>query len=303
MLTNEDISINRKYKDTLFRAIFGRNKENALSLYNALNNTSYEDSDELEITTLQDVIYMKHKNDVSFIIGSTLNLYEQQSTYCPNMPLRGFFYFADLIRQRIKITERLYSNRLLKIPLPRYIVFYNGTDKKLTEEVIKLRLSDSFELPDTENEFEWTATVVDITRNKNSVLKESCKLLSDYCTFVEEVRTNLLKYTDKEAAVDLAVNTCIENGILNDFLSKHRREVKNMCLTEFNEEAYKEMILREKYEDGLAEGIIQGKTEGKLEFAKSMVENGTITKEDAALALGVSVEELENMFKDLEKNN
>lgn len=90
MQTNTDIGVNRKYKDTLFRFLFGRDKKNALSLYNAINHSSYTEEDDLEYTTLDDVIYMKFKNDVSFLIGKTLNLYEHQSSYNPNMPLRGF---------------------------------------------------------------------------------------------------------------------------------------------------------------------------------------------------------------------
>lgn len=113
MSSFKDFSVNRNHKDTLFRFLFGSSKESALSLYNALNRTAYTSTDDLEITTLDDVIYMKQKNDVSVLIGSTLSLYEQQSTFNPNMPLRGFFYFADLYRKLIQVTERLYSRKLL----------------------------------------------------------------------------------------------------------------------------------------------------------------------------------------------
>lgn len=121
--TNDDIHVNKKYKDTVFRKLFGENKGNALSLYNAVNHTSYTNPDDLEYTTLEDVIYMKYKNDVSFLIDKTLSLYEHQSSYNPNMPLRGFLYYADLYRKLIHRSERLYSKHLLKIPRPHYIVF------------------------------------------------------------------------------------------------------------------------------------------------------------------------------------
>ena len=127
--TNDDIHVNKKYKDTVFRKLFGENKGNALSLYNAVNHTSYTDPDDLEYTTLEDVIYMKYKNDVSFLVDKTLSLYEHQSSYNPNMPLRGFLYYADLYRKLIHRSERLYSKHLLKIPRPHYIVFYNGSEK------------------------------------------------------------------------------------------------------------------------------------------------------------------------------
>ena len=87
---------NNKYKDALFRIIFGDCKENALSLYNAINGTDYTNPDDIEITTLKDALYIGIKNDVSFLFNNDMNLYEHQSTYCPNMPLRGLGYFTDL---------------------------------------------------------------------------------------------------------------------------------------------------------------------------------------------------------------
>ena len=124
-MTNK-IKPNKKYKDSLFRKIFGESKENALSLYNAINGSSYTMDDEFEYTTLEDVVYMKMKDDVSFLVGASLNLYEHQSSYNPNMPLRGFLYFADLYREIIKDNEKIYSPQLVRIPNPKYIVFYNG---------------------------------------------------------------------------------------------------------------------------------------------------------------------------------
>ncbi len=118
--------VNRKHKDRLFRLIFAdeKNKANTLSLYNALNNFSYENAEDLEITTLQDVIYINMKNDLSFIIADTMNLYEQQSTHNPNMSLRGFLYFANLYEKYLAKEKRnLHSSSLVKIPTPRYVVF------------------------------------------------------------------------------------------------------------------------------------------------------------------------------------
>ena len=93
--------VNRKYKDTLFRMIF-RDKKNLLSLYNALNHSSYTNIDDMEITTLEDVIYVGMKNDVSFLFSSVMNLYEHQSTFNPNMPIRGLFYLAKIYQNYIK---------------------------------------------------------------------------------------------------------------------------------------------------------------------------------------------------------
>ena len=91
----QNVHENRKYKDSLFRMVFSK-KEDLLDLYNAINGTDYQNTDNLEVNTLENVLYMSMKNDVSFMIGNTMNLYEHQSTFNPNMPLRGLFYLSDL---------------------------------------------------------------------------------------------------------------------------------------------------------------------------------------------------------------
>ena len=158
MNANRNYKINREYKVTVFSKLFGEDKENALSLYNAVNNSNYTNVDDLIFTTLDDVVYMKMKNDVSFLFDKTLSLYEHQSTYNPNMPLRGFLYFADLYRQLIKNNEQIYSKNIVKIPTPKYIVFYNGSMKDMPESVKELHLSDAFDMPVEQGKFEWTAT-------------------------------------------------------------------------------------------------------------------------------------------------
>ncbi len=80
--------LNRNHKDVLFRFIFKKPKD-LLSLYNALNGTDYTDVSDLTVTTLEDIVYMSYKNDISFILGSEMSLFEHQSTFNPNMPLRG----------------------------------------------------------------------------------------------------------------------------------------------------------------------------------------------------------------------
>ena len=123
--------IQHKHKDRLFTFLFGReeNKKNLLSLYNALNDKNYTDLDELEINTIEDVIYLGYNNDVSCIFTSEeiMSLYEQQSTYCPNMPIRGVIYFAKLYEKYIiKNNLNLYGTKMLKLPKPQYYVFYIG---------------------------------------------------------------------------------------------------------------------------------------------------------------------------------
>ena len=84
--------INNQYKDRLFKFIFGReeHKDWTLSLYNAINGSNYKEEKEIQITTIDSVVYLSMKNDVSFLLDTagTMNFYEQQSTYNPNMPVR-----------------------------------------------------------------------------------------------------------------------------------------------------------------------------------------------------------------------
>ncbi len=246
---NNDVKINRKFKDTLFRKLFGENKENAIDLYNAINGTSYTASDEFEFTTLDDVIYMKMKNDVSFLLGTTMNLYEHQSTYNPNMPIRGLMYFADLYRKLIKDGESLYGKKLIKIPNPKYIVFYNGNHSDLKEARKVLKLSDAFETKDTSGEYEWTATMININHGRNSELMKKCHVLHEYSTFIEKIKNYCLNFSLKDA-VNKAVDEAIAEGILSDFLEQHRKEVVNMCLTEFDEVKFANYIR----EEGRVEG-------------------------------------------------
>ena len=134
--------VNKKYKDRLFRFIFGDRRE-MLSLYNALNGTDYADPGALEVVTLEDVIYMNMKNDVAFLFGAELNLWEHQSSRNPNMPVRGLFYFARLYKKYVKRHSlNLYSSRLQNLPYPQYIVFYNGRGDE--PDRMTLRLSDAF---------------------------------------------------------------------------------------------------------------------------------------------------------------
>lgn len=102
------LTANRKYKDTVFRMLFS-DRKNLLSLYNAINGTAYENPDDLEIVTLENAIYMGMKNDLAFIIDTNLFLYEHQSTYNPNMPLRDLFYISSEY-QKLVDNKSLYSS-------------------------------------------------------------------------------------------------------------------------------------------------------------------------------------------------
>ena len=248
------------YKDRLFKAIFGKeeHKDWLLSLYNALNNSDYKNPNDLELTTIENIIYITMKNDLSFLIDSQMNLYEQQSTWNPNMPLRGLFYFAQLYQQHISKQKRdIYSSTLLKIPTPQFIVIYNGS--RQTADVEKLKLSDAFEVPENDGEFEWTATLVNINKGHNESLLSKCKPLNDYAAYIERIKANVEKGLSKEDSVKEAMDFAISRNMLNGFFLNQKMEVLNMSLTEFNQEEYD----RNRYDEGKEAGIQEGMKKGE----------------------------------------
>ena len=247
----ESVTINRSYKDRLFKIIFEDKKE-LLSLYNALTGKNYQNPDELEINTIDDVIYMHLKNDMSFILDDWQNLFEQQSTFNPNQPLRGFFYFADLYKVKY-FGKKIYSTRLLKIPTPQYIVFYNGTTSMPDRK--ELRLSDAFQQPTVQPDIEVVAHMLNINYGHNKELMERCRKLKEYAQFIDIIRHYLRenKQWSNEQAISKAIDDCIQNNILRDILQKERLRVMASILSEFDEVGYKEMIKEEAYEDAYEE--------------------------------------------------
>ena len=235
---------NREYKDRLFRFVFGaeENKAYLLSLCNAVSGTDYTDVDDIEITTLSDAIYIKMKNDISFLIDSQMNLFEHQSTFNPNMPLRGMEYFAELYGNYVAENGlNIYVSSLQKIPTPRYYVFYNGTEKQ--PDVVKLKLSDAFQIPDDSGEFEWTATMLNINYGHNQKLLQMCQPLNEYVHFIKLVREHSKGMGVKEA-IDLAIEEAREWECIGSFLYQCKSEVSVMLLTEFDEKKYEDSLIK-----------------------------------------------------------
>ena len=216
-----------KFRDRLFIAIFGKDTERSkrwrLDLYNVLNGTDYKDPNKLELNTIENVIYIKMYNDVSFLVDGQMTLYEQQSETNSNMPLRGFFYFAQLYQKHLaKKDLNLHQSSLIKIPNPRFIVFYNGDTKR--KERYKLRLSDAFELEDKSGDFEWTADVININQGANETLVKKCKSLYDYVRLVGRISDNKKKKMEIGQAVQEAVDWAIKENFLEGFV---REQTKN----------------------------------------------------------------------------
>lgn len=264
------IFVKRKYKDILFRYVF-KDKKEILQLYNAINHSNYTNPDDLIITTMENIIYIGMKNDLSFMIANDLNLYEHQSTLNENLPLRGLLYFAKMYESYIEEHKmNRYQKKRLKLPFPRFIVFYNG-EEKISEELY-MRLSDSFEKREEEPAVECVAKFININYGHNQELLNNCKRLHDYSYFVACVREGLKNGLAQKEAVICAVEECISKGVLEDILLKHRAEVMDMFLTTFDKKMYEE-ALRDEGRDEAAEEIEK--------LSKNVAE---LTKDNAELA-------------------
>ena len=231
----------RNFKDTVGRMLFAR-PENALQLYNALNGTDYTDSSVIEFNTLENAIYLGMKNDLSFIIAYRTSLYEFQSTITPNMPLRNLFYISDIFQGYVR-NRTLYSSRCIKIPAPRFIVLYNGI--RPMPEQVEYKLSDAFEVHEEDPQLELKVTVLNINEGMNEELKSRCPVLKEYMEYVGAVRRNM-EHMPLDEAVDAAIEYCIKNNILKDFLLEQKAEVKKMSIYEFDEEREMEMIRQDE---------------------------------------------------------
>lgn len=263
-MEEKELHVVKKHKDTVFRMLYN-DREKLLELYNALNGTVYENTGELEICTLENAIYMGFKNDVSFLFDSEMCLYEHQSSFNPNMPLRDLFYISRQL-QKYVVGKTLYSSKLVQIPVPRFVVFYNGTQEQPERRL--LRLSDAFEKKVSSPELEVTVTMLNINLGKNRELMEKCKTLREYCMFVECIR-KYAEQMDIGEAVERAVTECIRNDILADFLSAQRAEVIAMSIFEYNEEEEMKKIRADEFSVGRE----NGKAEGKAEFVIDLLEN------------------------------
>ena len=273
------ITANRKYKDTVFRKLFS-DRKNLLSLYNAINGTAYMDASQLEIVTLDNAIYMGMKNDLAFIINTNLFLYEHQSTYNPNMPLRDLFYISGEYQKLVDL-KSLYTSTRLRIPTPNFIVFYNGTEKN--EDRWVEYLSESYENMSGEPNLELKVIILNINVGHNKKLMEECQTLREYAQYVAKVR----RYSEEmelNMAVECAVSESIQEGILKEFLQKNRAEVIAMSIFEYNEEEEKRKLRKAEYEAGMAEGVMKTKKETVI----SLAEMGLSVQQ---IAQGVKVEE------------
>ena len=298
MRSRNSVKVKRNHKDTLFRMIFST-RENLLSLYNAVNHSHYTDASELEIVTLKNAVYMNMKNDQAFLLDMQLNLYEHQSTWNPNMPLRFLMYVAKEYQMLVR-NQTLYASALVKVPTPHFVVFYNGETEQEAETI--LRLSHSFEQKTDKPELELMVRVLNINLDKKQEVLEACQLLKEYMLLVNKIRRYTDEYKDINQAVEQAVTECIEENILADFLRKNRAEAIEMCIFEYDDKREKELIRKAEYAEGMKEGERIGREAGKKEEAERIFNiyqlfRANYTENQIKEKLGMNVEEVRKILE------
>ncbi|MBO5081931.1 MAG: hypothetical protein J6C06_04925 [Lachnospiraceae bacterium] len=212
------------------------------------------------------------------------------------MPLRDLFYVAQQL-QKIVTEKNLYSSRKVQIPTPRFIVFYNGNTK--IPERLEYRLFDLFQKQVEKPELELLVTVYNINPRMNEALLEGCHKLKEYMQFTTKIREKR-RTMELECAINKVVEECIKEGILADFLTKHRAEVVAMSIFEYDAEQHMRLEKEESYEDGHRAGLLEGENK-MLAILQEFVNDGIITMEQAAQRLGVTVTRLEELFTGLNK--
>ncbi len=246
----KEIRVNEKHKDRLFNFIFGQeeNREWTLSLYNAINGSNYTDASLIEFNTLEGVLYMNMKNDTSFIISGIWNVYEHQSSFNPNMPYRMLEYIVELFSGYVKVNKlNKYGSSLMKFPIPKLVVFYNGIEEK--EDEVILRLSDSFDESETEADIEVKVRMLNVNFGRNKAIMQVWKPLEEYAWVINRIRETQKKYKEVVDAVDEVVESIPNDFVIRDLLIRNRAEVYGMLDTEYNEAEIRELFM----EDGRRE--------------------------------------------------
>lgn len=268
-----ETTFNREYKDRLFKFIFGRvdRKEWTLSLYNAVNGSHYTDPQDIEITTVENAIYLSMKNDISFLIADTMNFYEHQSTYNPNMPLRMFIYASMVYSKYATEAESsIYSSTLMKLPYPKLVTFYNGERKKPERKV--LRLSDAFECTEKDSDIEVKVLMLNINYGCNKELLERSRPLYDYSFFTSIVRKLKKKGCSMETAVHNAIRELGDDSQIKAFMLAEEETVTQLCITEYDEARENEKLWNEAMAKGLEKGLEKGLKKGLSEGRKMEAE-------------------------------
>ncbi len=278
-------------KDNTFCTLFN-DKERIIELYNALSDSNYDKDTPVEIVTLDDTFFGDRENDLSFIIDHRwIILTEQQSTLCPDIPLRMLVYIARQY-EKLVFSREIYSKRLVKIPTPELYVFYNGTeDAPLMKD---MKLSDAFMAECDTMALEVVVRFINVNYEKGAELLAKCKTMQGYSMLIHMVRVKYGECGDLGTAIEESIRECESRGILKDFLKEHGGDVMSFLFDKMSREECEAVREADGYEKGKAEGEKLGETRGIQAVAVNMLEMD-IDIPTIARATGLSEDEVRDL--------
>ena len=230
------------------------------------------------------------------MLDASLSLYEHQSTLCPNMPLRSMIYFSQIIRAMVR-NKNIYGSTLIKIPVPYFVVFYNGLEE--APEQYELRLSDAFEWQVDNPQIELICKVYNINSGNNTEIMEKCPTLREYTYFVELVRKNFKEngYEDLGKAIHQAIDQCIREDILKDFLIENRSEVTKVMQLDYTFERQLELE-----REAANEATDRAWQQGRLQEIFMSVQEGDYSVERGAQKAGMSMDAFRKAMAEAEQS-
>ena len=258
---------NKQYRDSVFCDYF-KDKTRLLSLCNALLKTNYTDTKELVITTLPGTFFKRQKNDISCTLGNkSLVLIEHQTIASENLPFRCLSYVTELLNNLVTDKNKLYQKALIRFPVPEFIVLYNGDENE--PNIRHMRLSDAFGGDD--HSLELRLKAYNINYGAGLDLLDKCDFLKDYSLFVAKVKEGIRNGLPTNEAIKQAINYCIEQNIMKNYLKKNAKEVFTMAMLEYNENDAHAAWKAEGIAEGIEKGMEKGMEKGILTTAVNML--------------------------------
>jgi len=247
-----------KQRDTMFRHLFKIPSHFIPLLEKCRGENVNLTENQITLFDLDtDYAIRPRRNDISFLVdGKIVILVEHQSTINPNMALRLFLYYNELLQLWIKQNNiNLYGNKKIEsLPLPEFYVVYDGREK-LKNNYSTLRICH--------NNIVIDVSVKIINIHYNSLEDTSLgNPLAGYAYFQKVYDENIKLGLSMQESFELARQTCIKNGYLTGHIEK---EEFIMFYKDFLN--YDNQVKAEVWEEALAEG----KAEGVFEIISNML--------------------------------
>ena len=149
-----------------------------------------------------------------------------------------------------------------------------------------------------EPKLELIVTVLNVNEGHNADLMQHCNTLNEYAQYVARVR-HYAADMSLDQAVERAVDECVREGILAEFLTRNRNEVISMSIFEYDKELEEKKLRKAEFEAGREigheAGLAEGKNQAAFETAKRMLALKEFTSEKIAAISGLSLDEVKKL--------